>query len=267
MGKRGPDPGDRKRNLRKGVGRAVTGSLNLAVVGASGVGAAALGSWPILALGGAAYAALVAWDLSNPKFWAKVLGTAAPEPVALPQPEKLAAALRPVTTEIRAARQELERVLATTPPEVAEHLGGTLTTAAELERRAAELLARGDTLQRYLDSARLDEVRAAVAELERKLGARADAEARAQYQRALEARQEHLRTLEQIAGAVDRLLAHLTRVAALLSALPPKVIHLGALDAEAMDRASGAIERELDSFTVEIASFEETLETLTQAVT
>jgi hypothetical protein len=83
--------GDEKRStpkqLGKVLGKAATSVVNLGVAGASAAGALALHSWPILALGGAAYAALVAWDMVTPEFWRKALGSKTP--TKLPQPEGL----------------------------------------------------------------------------------------------------------------------------------------------------------------------------------
>lgn len=257
---------ERGRQRRRGIVRAVTGPLNLAVVGASGLGALALGSWPIVALGGAAYAALVALDLTSPKFWAKVVrGGPALDPVALPTPKSLEAPeLQRLAAGILQARAELTRVVETTPAAVLSHLGDTFATAAELERRAAVLLGRADVLARYLARAGLPDVRRSVAELRATCAAASDPEARAQYQQALATREDHLRTLEEILSADQRLVAHLNRMAALLAALPAKVVHLRALDAEAMDRVSGDMKQELDLFNVEISSFEETLKTLSE---
>ena len=252
--------------MRRGILRATTNGLNLAVAGASGLGAVVAGSWPILALGGAAYAALVAWDLASPKFWARMVGAAPALPArALPAPKSLQSPeLRRLGEEILEAREELARVVASTPDDVLGHLADTFTTAAELERRAAVLLERGDVLERYLARAGLPEVRRSVGELRSTVRTAADPEARTQYQRALEAREDHLQTLEAIASAGDRIVAHLSRLGALLAALPAKIVHLRALDAEAMDRVSGDMKQELDSFNVEISSFEETLKTLAE---
>jgi hypothetical protein len=262
----GADIGSRRRQLRRGVWKATTGALNLSVAASAGLGAALLGSWPVAALGGAAYAALVAWDLSSAKFWARVVGQGDRRPPAtLPAPGKVASPeLRANLEEILAARHELATVVESTPPQVLGHLHGTLAAVGELERRAAELLTRGDSLARYLAGAGLDDVRRAVEGLRHKLQATQDREARAHYQSALEARQQHLLALEEIASATGRLQAHLTRLAALLSSLPPKIVQLRALDAETLDRMSGDMSHELESFTLETASFEETLRTLAE---
>ena len=266
-------PGDRRaredrRKVRRGLWKATTNGVNLSVVGAAGAGAAAMGSWPILALGGAAYVALVAWDLSSPKFWSRVLGNVpAAEPVHLPSPRDVDQTLREPLGEILAAQQALKRVVDETPAEVLSHLSATLASVGELERRAAALLARGDALARFLVGAGVPAVREAVAELARRARGTGDPQARAQYESALAAKRAHLSTLEEIIAALDRIVAHLTRVAALLSSLPPKIVHLRSLDAEAMEGVSGDMSQELDSFTVEISSFEETLKTLSEAAT
>ena len=77
------------KQLPKVLGRSALGTINLIVAGSSALGAAALHSWPILALGGAAYAALVAWDVASPKFWRETLSGKAEGELKLPDPNKL----------------------------------------------------------------------------------------------------------------------------------------------------------------------------------
>ena len=68
--------------------RAAGGPVNLGVAGAAVVGAVALASWPIAVLGGAAYAALVAVDITNSGFRRKVLSGRDERPT-LPDPKTL----------------------------------------------------------------------------------------------------------------------------------------------------------------------------------
>jgi hypothetical protein len=257
----------RDRRLRRGVLASVSSPVNVGVAAAGAIGAAAIGSWPLAALGGVAYAALVAWDLSSPRFWSRALSReGAAAPVALPAAARLVdPELRAAAEEIARARADLDRVVEETPPAVLAHLGETLASVQELEGRAAALLVRGDALARYLAQAGLPAVRRAVEELEARRTATGDVEARAQYDSALQARRDHLRTLDEIAAALDRSRAHLSRLAALLAGLPPKIVHLRTLDAQAMDRLSGDLTDELGRFTIEIASFEEAIEALAEA--
>ena len=74
----------RKPKFRKILAKAASTWTSLGVVGAAVVTAAALGSWPILAVGGAAYAALVGWDLASPEFWKKALRGESPLPASSP---------------------------------------------------------------------------------------------------------------------------------------------------------------------------------------
>ena len=68
-----------RKGVGKVLGRAIGGPLNLSVLAGGVVGALALASWPIAALGGAAYLALVAADVSNAEFRRRVLtGRTAP---------------------------------------------------------------------------------------------------------------------------------------------------------------------------------------------
>src|SRR5262245_32567532 len=106
--------------LGKVLAKATTSVVNLSVAGAAAAGAAAFHSWPILAVGGAAYAALVAWDMVTPEFWRKAL--TASRAARLPSPEKLSdPAARNAVRAMISAEAELSRVLLETPEDVKRH--------------------------------------------------------------------------------------------------------------------------------------------------
>ncbi len=244
------------------VGKSLTNTVNLVVAGSAAVGAAALHAYalPILALGGVAYAALVAWDLSTPSFWKKSL---APDPVRLPSPDELSdASLRDVVKSLLAGREQLFLVLVETPDEVKSHLGGVISATREMEERAARLIKRAEDLTRYLASTDLEAVRREITKLEDKVRSSRDKATREQYEQAKTMREEQLRALDDIAGARERAMANLTRMVATLEGLGPKIVRMRALDAQAMDAMSGSISDELGRINDDIKAFEETLESL-----
>jgi hypothetical protein len=166
---------------------------------------------------------------------------------------------------ILAARRELERVLRETPAEVKSHLGVALGSVAELESRAARLVVRAEELARYLHSTDAEALRQQLGELEAQARRTSDDEARAHYENAQAARRDHLLALDDVSRARERIGANLARIGAALEGLPAKVVRLRALDAQAMDALSGNVNEELDSFNLEIKSFEETLQSLVEA--
>ena len=255
-----------KPSMKRVLAKASIGPLNILVAGSAALGALAMHSWPLLALGGAAYTALVAWDAANPKFWKKLYGApgAAPPP-ALPDPTKIAdGATRKAVQGILAARAELARVLAETPAEVSAHLDSALGSVVELESRAARLAARAADLAGYLASVDGAAVRAERDRLDGEARRTADDEARREYEQARAAREEHLRALDDVSRVHDRIVANLARLGATLEALPAKIVRMRALDAQAMDSLSGDMNEELDSFNLELRSFEETLKSLVE---
>src|SRR5262245_41755371 len=138
----------------KGVGkvlvRAARGPLNLSVLGGAVIGAVALASWPIAALGGAAYAALVASDVSSTDFRNRVLfgrGRLArlPKPETVRDPEVRAAVER-----IAAARADVDKAVKATPQRVQRNVRTTLAAIDELEAHGAALATRADELSHYL---------------------------------------------------------------------------------------------------------------------
>lgn len=252
----------RRGAFSKVFARAATGPLNLSVVGAAVVGAVALASWPIAALGGAAYAALVAADVASPGFRRKVLlGRVRPE--RLPKPGDIEDPdLRELVQTMVAARSEVDQMVAATPERVRRNITGALASLTELEGHAAALVARGTDLGRYLASVGAE---SAGQELER-LNAQArrttDPAARREYELAAQAAEERQRALADIASARERVLANLSRVAATMRGVPAKLVRMRALDDQASDALSGDVGAELDRMNIDLRAFEQTLESL-----
>jgi len=247
---------------RPTIAEAATGAVNLAALAAGAIGAAALHSIPIAALGGIAYAALVAWDVVGER------GGAKPRVSSLPDPKGLAdAQTRAAIETIRGARRELDKVLAETSPDVQAHLAMALVSVDELEGRAASLAARAEDIARYLATTDARAVQRDIDQLAQRVTQTRDAEARAQYETARAARAEHLHVLVELANAKERIGASLLSIAATTEALPAKVVRMRALDAQAMDALSGSVKDELDEMNGEMRTLEETLTTLSQVTT
>ncbi len=248
------------KQLPKVLGRSALGTVNLIVAGSAALGAAALHSWPILALGGAAYTALVAWDMASPKFWRETLSGKAEGELKLPDPNKLQdLRMRDSVRAIRDAHQELQRALAGAPPGVQSHMGLVLMSLTELEERATRLVARGEDLARYMRTVDLGAVREQIRFADEQARSARDAEARAQFESARAAREEQLAALVDIDTARERVLANLSRIAATMESLPAKVVRLRALDAQATESMYGDLNEELGRMNGEIGAFEETL--------
>jgi len=253
------------------LARASTSTWSLVAAGAGAVAAAVTGSWAILAVGGAAYAALVGLEAASPTAWKRAAGQkqlvgGRPRTELRAEGELIDPATREAVVALRAAHRDLERVLAETPAEVSAHLGEALASMAELEQRAAGLVERADDLARFLAGADIDAVRQELVRIEHRIAAAADPQARMQLESAREARREHLRALEDIAGARERVDANLNRMVATLSGLPAKLMRMRALDDQAMDDLGGDLGEELDHLNADIRAFEETLRTVTEAV-
>jgi hypothetical protein len=251
--------------MGRGVRKALLGPVNLGVVGAAAVGAAAMGSAALAVLGGAAYAALVAWDLSSPSFWRKVMGTAPAPGPQLPSPRDVADhETREALERVQRAREAIAAVA--TPP------GGALASPQqemirrvdELGRRVTRLVARSDELSRYLAETDGEALQAELERLDERARTAPDAEARGHYQEAAAAQKDRLRTLADIAAARERLLANLARIVATLEGIPDKLVKMRALDASDADDLTGSVGHDLDEMNLELKSFEETLQSLVE---
>lgn len=164
--------------------------------------------------------------------------------------------------QIKLGREELDRVLAETPDEVKAHLGIVIVSVSALEQNAVRLVGRAEDITRYLATTRPEGVSTEIDRLSGKIVLARDALARKEYESARAARQDQLRALEDIASARERAMANLTRMVATLEGLPPKIVRMRALDAQAMDALSGTMNEELDRINTDMLDVEETLKSL-----
>ena len=250
------------RRIFQGVVQAATGKLNLAVLGVGGVSAAALHSWSALALGGAAYLALAAWDLTNESFWRRIIEGRA-ERESLPALRDVKdAEVRACVQRIQAARKAIDRTLEEAPEDVAVHVRASLGGLEEVDARAARLVDLAEGLAAHLAS--VDE--AALAEEARQLSAKSvaasDAESKALYREASEAREQQIAALLDVRRARERLLANLARVVSNLEGVPTRVVRMRVLDAETQAGSSDEIGTEIGRINGELAALEQTLEVL-----
>lgn len=252
---------------RKGVGKVVaksaTSVLNLGVFGAAAAGAVALASWPIAALGGVAYAALVASDVANPEFRRRALRRSST--YALPKPKDLTdLALREVVVELAAARADISGALRETPARVQRNLATTIDSIEELEGHAAMLVLRARDLGLYLERVDVAQARLEADKLRRRAAQSSDADASREYELAAAAAAERATALADIAAGRERILANLARIIATLRAVPPKIVRMRTLDDRATDSLTGDFDRELSRLNTDLRAFEQTLEALVE---
>lgn len=252
---------------RKGVGKVVaksaTSVLNLGVFGAAAAGAVALASWPIAALGGVAYAALVASDVANPEFRRRALRRNATHP--LPKPKELSdLALREVVVELQSAKDDIAGALRETPARVQRNLATTIDSIEELEGHAAVLVLRARDLGLYLEGVDVAQAAQESEKHRRRAAQSRDAGASREYELAAAAAAERASALADIVAGRERILANLTRIIATLRGVPPKIVRMRALDDRATDSLTGDFDRELSRLNTDLRAFEQTLEALVE---
>lgn len=242
--------------------KSVFNPVNLGVAATSAATAFALHLWPVVAVGGVAYAALVAWDMFNPNFWKKSL---AAEPIEMPDPKKLLdPGARAAVESLLAAQIELKEVLSNTSDDVKSHLAVVLVSLSELETRAVHFVKRIEDLSGWLGRTDSERVRTDMRRLAEKVHQSRDQQARAQYKSALAAREEQLKAIDDIQNAKERAQANLSRLVATFEGMPAKIVRMRALDAQAMDELSGSLNDELGHINGEMKAFEETLTQLVE---
>jgi hypothetical protein len=249
----------KRTGVGKVFGRAAAGPLNLSVLGGAVIGAVALASWPIAALGGAAYAALVASDVSSAEFRRRVLfgrskPSALPDPKTLTDPEVRAAVER-----LAIARTGLTKVVKSIPERIQRNVTAALAAIDELQSHAAVLAVRADALARYLAGVDAAAAQREVEALAARARNTADADARASYEAAARAAHDRVAALRDIVIARERSLAHLARIESAIKALPAKLVRLRALDEQASDALTGDVGAELERMNIDLRAFEQTL--------
>ena len=250
------------RRIAQGLVQAATGKLNLAALGIGAVSAAALSSWWVLALGFLAYVALAAWDLTTDSFWKRVL-EGRTERESLPAVRDVKdGEVRASVQRIQTARKSIDRALAEAPDEVALQVRASLGGLEELDARTARLVELAEGLTQHLASVDEQALRAEARQLSAKSQAASDAESKALYKEASEARQQQIAGLEDVRRARERLLANLARIVSNLEGVPTRVVRMRVLDAETASGSSDEIGWEIGRINGELAALEQTLEVL-----
>jgi hypothetical protein len=132
----------------------------------------------------------------------------------------------------------------------------------ELDARAARLVELAEGLAQHLASVDETALREEARQLVAKSASATDAESRALYKEAGEARNQQIAGLEDVRRARERLLANLARIVSNLEGVPTRVVRMRVLDAETASGSSDEIGWEIGRINGELAALEQTLEVL-----
>src|SRR5678815_3266568 len=158
-----------------------------------------------------------------------------------------------------ACKDQLQRVLDDTPPDILVHVTKTLATLDEMESYAVRLVDRAEEITRHFTTVNLASLVTEVKQLATRAATAKDATTRASFEEAKQARMDEIRSLKEMRAQKDQLDANLMRVVAVMGALPTRVAHMRALDAEAMDQLSGDIRHDLDVVGEELKTSEDVM--------
>lgn len=161
--------------------------------------------------------------------------------------------------KILANKATLQKVLDETPEEVKLHMSKTLDSLDELERYAVRCVERAEDLVAHLSKVNLPLLVAEVKQLATRAAKARDPAARQSFEEAKNARMDEIRSLKEIKAQKERIDANLMRVVAVLGSLPTKVVHMRALDAQALDQLSGDISHDLHAIGEELKTSEQVI--------
>jgi len=240
------------------VARALVNPVGLGVVAGAATVAVALTNPLVAAVGGGVYLCTVAIDAirrSRKKNKTKHMPIPGMrDPSEIKDPSTRAAVQRMFEN-----KRALQAILDDAPPEMMVHLSHTLATLDELEGHAVRLVDRAEEVTRFLAGVNLPALVGEVKQLATRAVAAKDPAARESFEEAKQAKMEQIRSLKEMRATRERIDANLMRVVAVLGALPTKVAHMRALDAQAIDQLSGDIRHDLDVVGTELQTSEKVI--------
>ncbi|HEY5945515.1 MAG TPA: hypothetical protein VIV40_08485 [Kofleriaceae bacterium] len=240
------------------VARALVNPVGLGVAAGAATVAIALTNPLVGAIGGGIYLATVAIDaIRRSRTNRKRTGPSIPmmkDPDDIKDPTT-----RSAVQKILANKAELQKVLDDTPADLQVHISKTLGSLDELEMYAVRLVERAEDITQHLAKINLPALVAEVKQLATRAVQAKDPTARSSFEEAKQARMDEIRSLKELKTTKDRIDANLMRVVAVLGALPTKVVHMRALDAQALDQLSGDISHDLSTIGEELKVSEQVI--------
>ena len=216
----------RGRVLVKAVWGAATNRMSLFFSAATAMGALLFQSGTLCGVAVGGYVLAMAVDLGRSARWREALREVKREPPALPSSLCFVCPLaRNLTARIERARAERLEALSARGSASFAGLDTLAETAGDLERAAGEQLIMLDRLARLLAADVIEPVRSEMARLQR-AAAEATPAAGPDYERALMALSDRVRSLEQAEASRALLLAKLEGVVGGLESLPTRLVAL-----------------------------------------
>jgi hypothetical protein len=240
------------------VARALVNPVGLGVAAGAATVAIALANPLVGVVGGGVYLATVAIDAirraRKRRNKTRVSIPMMKDPDTIKDPATRAAVQR-----LLANKAELQKVLDDTPQDLQIHISKTLDSLDELELAAVRLVERAEDITAHLANMNLPALVAEVKQLATRAAAAKDPSARQSFEEAKQARLDEIRSLKELKTTKDRIDAQLMRIVAVLGALPTKVVHMRALDAQALDQLSGDISHDLSTIGEELKVSEQVI--------
>lgn len=239
------------------VARALVNPVGLGVAAGAATVAIALTNPLVGIVGGGVYLATVAIDAFRRS--RKKRRTPASIPLMKDPDDIKDPTTRANVQKILAAKASLQKVLDETPEEVKLHMSKTLDSLDELERYAVRCVERAEDVVAHLSKVNLPALVAEVKQLANRAARAKDPAARQSFEEAKDARMDEIRSLKELKATKERIDANLMRVVAVLGALPTRVVHMRALDAQALDQLSGDISHDLTEIGKELEVSEQVI--------
>lgn len=223
----------------------------------------------LIPIGIMAYGILCYLDLSSEEFVKRVLypNTGSPseetEIIHSFSEQELAQTLEAkelqrLSADIITSREKIQRFYDQAEPFLQQILGDLFQVDNLVERSGAFLL-KAQTIRNYLASEDVEKIHGDIITLEEKIQQVSDDFSQQQYQQALEARQKHLESLEDIQKIYERLISQLTNISLSLDSIYSRMMKLKSSDYSLKSAESDQVSEQLNRLVADVEQLDAAL--------
>jgi Ni,Fe-hydrogenase I large subunit len=166
--------------------------------------------------------------------------------------------LRHLRTNIMASQEKIQQLYTQAEPFL-QHMFGDMFQVENLVERSGAFLLKAQTIQNYLDSEDLEKIYDDIAALEGKIQQVSDEFSKQQYRQALEARQKHLESLEDIHKIDERLISQLTNISLSLDSIYSRMMKLKSSDYSMKSAESDQVSEQLNRLVADVEQLDAAL--------
>lgn len=215
-------------------------------------------TYVLIPIGIMAYGILCYLDLSSVEFAKKVLGFNEHVPDTVADGDEMRSLsdqqkarkletkeLQSLQANITTTKEKIQR-LYSDADEFTRALLGDFSQVENLVRLSDEFLLKAQTIQNYLSSENVEQIKQDITSLQEKIQKISDDFSKRQYEQALNARRKHLQSLQDIQQVYERLVSQLTNISISLDSMYSRMMKLKTSEYSLESADSDQVSTQLD---------------------